>query len=130
MGNLSPRATEEQVTKLFELAGIVKGVQIARHPDGTSRGCAVLEFDSEENADIAIDVFDGRQHLGRTLTVRAFGQSRVGGEHLRGGFDAPRVAHQGKRSRRPFAHAGAGRSELHEKAGEDWRRLRGTKRRV
>ena len=128
VSNLSFRANETQIAKFFELAGSVRSVQVARTPEGESRGCAVIEFDSDDNADIAIDVFDGRQLLGRTLSVRAFRETpaqRVGSQPEDRDVD-PRRANGHRRQ----AHEHVRRGELHDKAQEDWRRLRGSKRRI
>lgn len=127
VSNLSSRADEAQISKFFELAGSVRRVQVARTPEGESRGCAVIEFDSDDNADIAIDVFDGRQLLGRTLSVRAFreGPARPTPHHEEA--DSPRRA---SGHRKPHAKGHAVHGELHEKAKEGWRSLRGSKRRI
>jgi RNA recognition motif-containing protein len=128
VGNLNYRATEDQLAKFFELAGTIRRVQIARTPEGDSRGCAVIEFDSEENAEIAIDVFDGRQHLGRTLSVREFREAPASAVSPGpGAFDADDMLANGHHHRNPRTGM---RGELHDKAREDWRSLRGTKRRV
>ena len=127
VGNLSYRATEQQLVKFFEPAGAVAQVRIARTPDGKSRGFAMVEFGSEEHAEMAIEVFDGRQHLGRALTVRRYEDVSQRNEvpvpdrsyDDRLGDDRARHIH------RP--HAG---TELHGKADQSWRRLRGTKRRI
>jgi len=128
VGNLNHRASEEQLSKFFELAGTIRRVQIARTPDGESRGCAVIEFDTEENAEIAIDVFDGRQLLGRTLTVRAFREAQPAAVSERQGATSGVRGDNGHRHY-PL-HGRHRRGELHAKAREEWRSLRGTKRRV
>jgi len=103
VSNLSFRADEAEVAKFFELAGTVASVQLARSSTGESRGCAVVEFAAEDNADIAVDVFNGRQLLGRTLSVRAYRQAP---EHHAGPL-RPATAH-GRRHVQDHARSGEG----------------------
>jgi RNA recognition motif-containing protein len=126
VGNLSFRATEQQLAKFLEPAGAIHQVRIALGADGRSRGFAIVEFDSDEHAEMAIEVFDGRPYLGRPLTVRSYqGVSQRPA--------APAVAPAGYDVRLPEEPAPARRiaaGELHGKADQTWRHLRGTKRRI
>jgi RNA recognition motif-containing protein len=126
VGNLNFRATEPQLAKFLEPAGAIHEVRIARGPDGRSRGFAIVEFDSDEHAEMAIEVFDGRPHLGRPLTVRRYqdvSQRPQIPAAEPGGFDV-RLPDEPLQTRRVAA------GELHGKADQSWRRLRGTKRRI
>jgi RNA recognition motif-containing protein len=125
VGNLNFKTTEQQLAKFLEPAGAIHQVRIARSPDGRSRGFAIVEFDSDEHAEMAIEVFDGRPHLGRPLTVRRYQDvsQRPEPPAADSTFDV-RIPEETVEVRRVPA------GELHGKADQSWRRLRGTKRRI
>lgn len=78
VSNLSPVATEDDLAKLLELVGAVRVVRLARRPDGSSGCCAVVEFELDNHAKIAREVFDGREHLGHILSLRAYARPSAG----------------------------------------------------
>jgi RNA recognition motif-containing protein len=126
VGNLSFRATEQQLLKFLEPAGAIHQMRIARGPDGRSKGFAIVEFDSDEHAEMAIEVFDGRQHLGRSLTVRRYQEVSQRKEVPAAEPETYDVG----RPPEPMVARHIARGELHGKADQSWRRLRGTKRRI
>jgi RNA recognition motif-containing protein len=88
VGGLSYDTTEDGLSALFAQAGTVKSVHIATDRDtGRSRGFAFVELGSQSEMDKAIQMFNGKEFEGRTLTVnqakpreeRSGGGSRGGG---------------------------------------------------
>ncbi len=69
VGNLPFRATEEELTAIFEEIGAVESVSIITDRDtGRSKGFGFVSM-SDEDADKAIAALNGRDFAGRALTV-------------------------------------------------------------
>lgn len=85
VGNLSFKATEATIEKMFKSCGQVKDVRIAKK-DGKSRGFAHVDFDSEEAVEKAMKL-SGTKLDGREVRVdRAQqGPKKTGGN--KGGFN-------------------------------------------
>lgn len=83
VGNLSYDADDAALKDHFAQAGNVVSATIIRFRDsGRSKGFGFVEFDSEESAQKAIDMFNGQEHMGRKLVVseaRPPKQTNVGG---------------------------------------------------
>jgi RNA recognition motif-containing protein len=125
VGGLSYNTTEEGLTNLFSQAGTVKSVHIATDRDtGRSRGFAFVEMSTQGEMDKAIQMFNGKELDGRTLTVNqakpreergggnrgGFGGSRNnswGGDN-RGGYDGGRNSGFGGGNRRGGKSGGSG----------------------
>jgi len=70
VGNLSYRATEEELRQAFEAFGRVDGVQIIKDKlSGQPRGFAFVQMPQQSEAEAAIAGMHGREFGGRTLTV-------------------------------------------------------------
>jgi cold-inducible RNA-binding protein len=70
VGGLSYNTTEEELSAHFAQAGTVKSVHIATDKDtGRSRGFGFVEMSTQEETDKAIQMFDGKELGGRSLTV-------------------------------------------------------------
>jgi cold-inducible RNA-binding protein len=70
VGNLDFKATRDQVESLFAEAGEVQDVFIpVDRESGRPRGFAFVEFDSEESAEKAIEMFNDHDLGGRQLRV-------------------------------------------------------------
>jgi RNA recognition motif-containing protein len=70
VGGLSYNTSEETLQSLFATAGTVKSVHIATDRDtGRSRGFGFVEMGSQGEMDKAIQMFNGQELEGRTLTV-------------------------------------------------------------
>ena len=104
VGNLSFKATEEDVRDLFEAHGTVESVAMINDRDtGRFRGFCFVEMDDNE-ALAAIEALDGYEHDGRALRVnearpreeRGGGGFRSGGGNRGGG--GPRSGGGGPRS--------------------------------
>ncbi len=95
VGNLSYQTTEHDLTELFEQVGQVESVNLITDRDtGRSKGFAFVEM-SAEDADQAIERFNGKEINGRALTINEArpreerGGSRGGGGG-RGGYGGGR----------------------------------------
>lgn len=89
VGNLPYSATEDDLRELFSRAGTVKSVVLINDRDtGRSKGFGFVEYDSQEEAQKAIGMFNGTQLQERTLTVnqaRPREERPMGGGYRQGG---------------------------------------------
>ncbi len=70
VGNLSYNTNEADLQALFEQAGTVKSAQIIKDRDsGRSKGFGFIEMGSQEEAEKAISMLNGKEVEGRALTV-------------------------------------------------------------
>jgi len=87
VGNLSFQTTEQDVSDLFSQAGTVESVALITDRDtGRSKGFAFVEM-NQNDANAAIDRFNGQDFNGRNLTVNEARprEERSGGGGGRGG---------------------------------------------
>ena len=95
VGNLDFKTTRDEVQTLFSQIGAIKDVFLPTDREsGRPRGFAFVEFESEEDAQKAIERFNGYELSGRALRVNAAedrprGGSGSGGYRQGGGgFDS------------------------------------------
>ena len=70
VGNLSFKSSDEDIKELFSQAGEVTSVKIITDTySGQSRGFGFVEMATDAEAQKAIELFNGKDHLGRALTV-------------------------------------------------------------
>ena len=70
VGNLSFRTSSEELSELFAQAGTVESASVVEDRDtGRSRGFGFVEMSSREEAEAAINQFNGKEINGRVLTV-------------------------------------------------------------
>jgi RNA recognition motif-containing protein len=70
VGNLSYDATEEDLQRLFSVAGTVTSVHIITDPEsGVSKGCAYVRMSQEDEIKDAIESLDGALVGDRIITV-------------------------------------------------------------
>lgn len=69
VGNLLYEATEEDLKNHFGQVGSVVATTIIRFRDGKSKGFAFVEMESEEDAQKAIDQYNGKDFKGRNIVV-------------------------------------------------------------
>jgi cold-inducible RNA-binding protein len=70
VGGLSWGTTESALRDYFSQAGAVaSAVVINDKATGRSKGFGFVEYDVDEEAEKAIDMFDGKEFEGRTLNV-------------------------------------------------------------
>jgi RNA recognition motif-containing protein len=99
IGNLSFQATSESLKEHFEGAGAVDNVKIVTdRMSGRSKGFGFVEMVDEASAQKAIEAFNGKEFLGRPLTVSVANPEtpRPGGGGPRpGGFRGDRGGYGG-----------------------------------
>ncbi len=87
VGGLSYDTTEEGLSTLFSQAGTVKSVHIATDREtGRSRGFGFVEMSTQGEMDKAIQMFNGKELDGRTLTVNQAKPREERGGGGRGGY--------------------------------------------
>src|SRR5215218_2544232 len=101
VGNLAFQTTSQDLQDLFAQAGTVESASVVEDRDtGRSRGFAFIEMSTQDEANAAIEQFNGKEVGGRALKVneakprenrsggggRGFGGNRGGG----GGFGGNR----------------------------------------
>jgi RNA recognition motif-containing protein len=70
-GNLSFDVSREDAMELFGSVGpVIDIVMPVDRATGRPRGFAFVEYESEDDAEKAIETLDGREHAGRTLKIR------------------------------------------------------------
>lgn len=93
VGNLSFNTEVDKLWDLFGPCGNIKDVRLGKKPDGSSKGFAHIEFDSEEAAQKAMSMA-GRKLDGRQLNVDS-STKKSGGGGGRGGFGGDRGGGRG-----------------------------------
>ncbi|MBA4372413.1 MAG: RNA-binding protein [Thermodesulfovibrio sp.] len=70
VGNISFKATEEDMTKLFSEAGQVVSAKLIKDAaTGRLRGFGFVEMSSSEEAQKAVSMFNGKQFMERAIVV-------------------------------------------------------------
>lgn len=70
VGNLDYSATQDQLKDHFSQAGnVVDAVVITDKYSGKSKGFGFVEFETEEEAKKAIEMFNGKDFNGRAIVV-------------------------------------------------------------
>jgi RNA recognition motif-containing protein len=115
VGNLSFKVTGEDLRELFSQAGTVESASIIEDRETSrSRGFGFVEMATEEEAQAAIQQFNGADLGGRNLTVneakektdRGSGRGGFGGGGNRGGYGGGGGGYSGGRG-----GSGGGRSD-------------------
>lgn len=91
VGNISFKATEDDIRELFSTVGEVESVKIVTDVQtGRPKGFGFIEMSSEEDAKKAIAALNGKTFMDRTLSVAEAKpqqpRERHGFEKKRGGF--------------------------------------------
>ncbi|KAK5612189.1 CUGBP Elav-like member 3-A [Crenichthys baileyi] len=63
VGMLGKQQTDADVRKMFEPFGSIEECTVLRGPDGTSKGCAFVKFQSNAEAQAAINALHGSRTL-------------------------------------------------------------------
>jgi RNA recognition motif-containing protein len=70
VGNISFKATEEDLSTLFAQAGQVVSAKLIKDPStGRLRGFGFVEMSSAEEAQKAVTLFNGKQFMERAIVV-------------------------------------------------------------
>jgi cold-inducible RNA-binding protein len=86
VGNLSFRVTSDDLQAHFSQAGTVESAKIIEDRDtGRSRGFGFVEMATAEDANAAIEQFNGQEYDGRNLVVNEARPREEGGGGNRGG---------------------------------------------
>ncbi len=85
VGNVPFSATEEQLVDLFSQYGDVQVNLIVDRMSGRSKGIAFAEFQTEEEAQAAIEALNGYEMDGRQLVVNV-ARPKVPRDNNRGGY--------------------------------------------
>jgi len=69
VGHLSGTVTEDEVRRLFSVAGTITSIHLVKDPEtGQSRGCGYVRMSTEDEAEEAISLLNGAM-LGDQLIV-------------------------------------------------------------
>jgi RNA recognition motif-containing protein len=102
VGNLSPNVTEEVLRGEFEAVGQVSSVKIIKDKySGQSRGFGFVEMPDQTQGQTAIRSLNGKEFLGKALSVseaRSSGEGRSGGPR-RSGRPGGRMEENPRKSR-------------------------------
>src|SRR5882724_5781346 len=93
IGNLAFQTTSQELQELFAQAGTVESASVVEdRMTGRSRGFAFVEMSTKEEANAAIEQFNGKELGGRALKVNEAKprENRAGGGGGRGGFGGNR----------------------------------------
>ena len=91
VGNLPFTISEDDLRKLFSEAGEIQSVKLVTDSySGQSRGFAFVEMASQEAAEKAISLVNGKSVMNRTLTVNEARPQKKRGGDFRGGRDRNR----------------------------------------
>jgi RNA recognition motif-containing protein len=97
VGNLAPNASEEMVREAFESFGQVSSARVIKDKySGQSRGFGFVEMVEEAQAQAAIKSLNGKELLGKQMSVKEAYASTGGG---RSGRRGGRMDYSGPRNR-------------------------------
>ncbi|HLJ93819.1 MAG TPA: RNA-binding protein [Gemmataceae bacterium] len=86
VGNLGYAGSDNDLVKLFEAHGIVESAQVIIDRDtGRSKGSGFVEMKTDHEAQAAIAALNGKESVGRTLTVNEARPREEGGRGGAGG---------------------------------------------
>jgi RNA recognition motif-containing protein len=96
VGNLAPNVTEEMIRETFESFGQVTATRVIKDKySGQSRGFGFVEMAEEAQAQAAIKSLNGKELLGKQISVKeAYASSGRGRSGRQGG----RTDHSGRRN--------------------------------
>lgn len=88
VGGLSYSTTEEALREGFSKAGAIESATvIIDKMSGRSKGFGFVEFTNDEDADKAIEMFNGKEFDGRTITVNEAHPPKSRPRYNGGGFN-------------------------------------------
>ena len=91
VGNLPFGVSEDDLRKLFSEAGEIQSVKLVTDSySGQSRGFGFVEMASQEGAEKAISLLNGKNFMNRTLTVNEARPQKKRGGDFRGRRDRDR----------------------------------------
>jgi len=70
VGSISPKATEEDIRKLFSISGTVTSIHLIRDPQTQEfKGCGYVRMATDAQCRDAIETLDGALLIDKVLTV-------------------------------------------------------------
>lgn len=98
VGNLSFQTQDRDLQALFSAAGVVTNLNLMLDKfTGKSRGFAFVEFSTPEEANQAVEMFNGKELSGRALSV-SIARPREDRPPGEGGFRGGGGGHRGDRN--------------------------------
>ncbi|KAH0485368.1 MAG: hypothetical protein KVP17_002688 [Porospora cf. gigantea B] len=70
VGNLPWRTTWQDLKDTFRTAGFIQRSDVFRGPDGRSKGIGIVVFSTQEEANAAVQEYDGYELQGRQITCK------------------------------------------------------------
>lgn len=87
VGNLSHKATEEDLRRAFQAFGEVSSVSIIKDKfSNESKGFGFVEMPNKAEANTAMEGLNGKDFMGQSLTVNEARPKTDGGRRSGGGF--------------------------------------------
>lgn len=103
VGNLPYGVTDDQLRELVSKAGTVTSATVITDSySGRSKGFGFVEMSTDEEAQKAIELFNGYSMDGRTLKVNEARPKEEGGRRFGGGGDRPHRSFDRDRGPRDF----------------------------
>jgi RNA recognition motif-containing protein len=97
VGNLSYDATDATIREAFESFGEVTSARVIKDKySGQSRGFGFVEMPAQSQAETAIKSLNGKELLGKTISVN---QARARADQGRAGGRGGRMDYSGRRNR-------------------------------
>jgi len=99
VGHISGRVTEDEVRKLFSVAGTVTSVHLVTDPvSGDFRGCGYVRMSTADEAREAVDLLDGAMLGGRLIVVKEAPKKNA---KIPGSYGSGRGGNDGRPGRGP-----------------------------
>ncbi len=109
VGNIARQASDADIRTAFEAFGAVTSAKILTDREtGESRGFGFVEMPTDAEAKAAIAGLNGKEHMGRPLTVNEARPRTEGGGGGGGGFRGPGGGGGGRREGRGGGGGGRG----------------------
>ena len=97
VGQISGRVTEDELQKLFSIAGTVASIHLVTDPvSGEFRGCGYVRMTTSDEAREAVELLDGAMLGGRVIVVK---EAPPKNAKKKGAFDSGRAWKDGRPGR-------------------------------
>ena len=97
VGQISGRVTEDELHKLFSIAGTVASIHLVTDPvSGEFRGCGYVRMTTSDEAKEAVELLDGSLLGGRVIVVK---EAPKKNDKKKGAFNSDRGRKDGRTGR-------------------------------
>ena len=97
VGQISGRVTEDELQKLFSIAGTVASIHLVTDPvSGEFRGCGYVRMTTSDEAREAVELLDGSMLGGRVIVVK---EAPKKNDNKKGAFNRDRGRKDGRTGR-------------------------------